>query len=67
MDGDRSVEEMVLENRRVGGVGGFQVGRDVRGQSCQGILCDGLGCSRYSKLRKLDVTGKLYGCKMWLQ
>ena len=28
MDRDRSVEEMVLKNRRVGGVGGFQVGRD---------------------------------------
>ena len=31
MDRDRSVEEMVLKNRRVGGVGGFQVGRDMMG------------------------------------
>ena len=29
MDRDRSVEEMVLKNRRVGGVGGFQVRRDI--------------------------------------
>ena len=31
MDRDRSVEEMLLKNRRVGGVGGFQVGRDMMG------------------------------------
>jgi len=31
MDRDRSVEEMVLKNRRVVGGGGFQVGKDMVG------------------------------------